>query len=460
MSYVAIIAALLCCILMFVIKRESKAGLMILGTLVFTIVRIPVLPFHNANILIPFCFLLSEVKQLKVLMRSSKGKVIWKLMGVAIFMVILTIMTSPHLRNFVSIKGFLQSELFFKYFALLYVYWAFSTEESIKPTLKITFVGLIVLTFFGIINYLVKTADFVSALMSGIEVVGMRNDGGDVGQMFVDRDRFRVQAMFLNPFDYGYICILMLLLHIYGYVKQYEKKWMLLVVVACSIFGIVSCGCRTNIFCCLVGVSVFFLLAFKLRKTLRISLIMVFVAVLCYQFTPSVQELVDNMLTMFDKNSDVGGSSIELRALQYAAVLYHIQDNPLFGCGYRYFLIDMGWGQGIEYLKDARLAGLEGVAMNYILERGFVGFFLYLFFYISIIVSFFRNRNYSMVATAFGISVVSTYLSFANMTGELLSVYPTLLLLGYVFKVIDYNRLRTTISGGDSQKTHSSQNVS
>ena len=65
-----------------------------------------------------------------------------------------------------------------------------------------------------------------------------------------------------------------------------------------------------------------------------------------------------------------------------------------------------------------------------------------------------------MVATAFGISVVSSYLSFANMTGELLSVYPTLLLLGYVFKVIDYNRLRTTISGGDSQKTHSSQNVS
>ena len=50
-----------------------------------------------------------------------------------------------------------------------------------------------------------------------------------------------------------------------------------------------------------------------------------------------------------------------------------------------------------------------------------------------------------MLTTAFGISVVSTYLSFANMTGELLSVYPTLLLLGYVFKVIDYNRNESSI---------------
>ena len=154
------------------------------------------------------------------------------------------------------------------------------------------------------------------------------------------------------------------------------------------------------------------------------------------------------LLKQFEKNSDVDGSSLELRTLQYAAVLYHVQDNPLFGCVYQYFIIDIGWGDGVKYLKDTRLAGLEGVAMSYILERGFVVFALYLLFYISIIISFFRNRKFSMVATAFGISVVCTYLSFANMTGELLSVYPTLLLLGYVLKVVDYNKVVSALMGG------------
>lgn len=448
MSSIAILAVLFCCILMFVVKRENKAGLMIVGTLVFTTVRIPALPFHSANYLLPVCFLFSEFNQIKAYIRSSKGTTVWKLMGVATVLVFLTLLTSPHLRNFESVKGFLQGELFFKYFALLYVYWAFSTEESIRPTLRITFIGLLVLTFFGILNYLSKSAIFITDITSGTDIVGMGDYGNDAGQLFTYSDRFRVQSMFLNPFDYGYICILMLLLHVYGYIKGYERKWKLLAVVACSVFGVVSCGCRTNIFCCLVGVSIFFLLAFKLGKTLRIALFMVCAAVLSYQFVPSLQETVDNMLTMFDKNSDVGGSSMEMRTMQYAAVLYHVKDNPLFGCGYGYFVIDMGWGKGAEFLKDSRLFGLEGVAMGYILERGFVGLFLYIAFYVSILVSFFRNRKTSMVATAFGISVVCTYLFFANMTGELLSVYPTLLLLGYVFKVVDYQRLRSTISGG------------
>lgn len=433
---------------MFVVRREYKAGLMIVGTLVFTLVKIPVLPFHSANLLLPLCFLLSELKKIKALFHSSKDKMVWKLMLLAMLMVILTIITSPHLQDFKSIREFAQGELLFKYFALLYIYWAFSIEDSIKPTLKITFAGLLVLTAFGAMNYLTKSADFVSSLMSGIEVVGMGNYGEDVGQMFAERERFRVQAMFLNPFDYGYINILTLLLHLFGYVRRYEGKWMFLLVVACSIFGVISCGCRTNIFCCLAGVSVFFLLAFKLGKTLRIVLIVTCAAILSYQFVPSVQDTIDNMLTMFDKQSDVGGSSMELRQLQYAAVLYHIQNSPLFGCGYHYFLIDMGWGQGIEYLKDSRLAGLEGVAMNYILERGFVGFSLYLVFYLSILVSFLMNRKYSKPVSALGISVLTVYLLFANMTGELLAVYPTLLLLGYVFKVIDSKKIAKIVGGG------------
>lgn len=444
MKAIAIIAVLICCLLMFVVRREYKAGILIMGTIVFTVVSIPAIPFHNANILLPLSFLLSEVKHLNAMIRSTRGKLIWNLMGIAILLSVLTIIASPHLRDAESLRIFVQGELFFKYFVLLYAFWAFSSEESIRPTLRITFYAMIVLTIFGILNSLTKSADFISVMMEGASKTTVSSNGEDAGQVYMTSSRFRVQAMFLSPFDYGYICVLMLLLHIYGFIHKYETKLKFLVVASCCIFGILSCGCRTNIFCALIGVSVFFLLAYKLGKSIRLSLLGIFLACISYMCVPAVQEIFDNMMTMFDKNSNVTGSSMELRAVQYAAVLYHIQDNPLFGCGYQYFLIDMGWGQGREFLLDSRLAGLEGVIMNYILERGFIGVFLYLLFYISILYYFYKNRKKASMTIALGISVLSAYLAFANMTGELSSVYPTLLLLGYVFKVIDNKRQSTT----------------
>ena len=444
MKAIAIIAVLICCLLIFIVRREYKASILVMGSVLFTAVSVPVIPFHSANILLPLSFLLSEVKHINAIIRSTRGKLIWYLMGVAILLTVLTIIASPHLRDVESVRIFVQGELFFKYFVLLYAFWAFSSEESIRPTLRITFYAMVVLTIFGILNLLTKSADFISVMMEGASKTTVSSNGEDAGQVYMTSSRFRVQAMFLSPFDYGYICVLMLLLHIYGFIHKYETKLKFLVVASCCIFGILSCGCRTNIFCALIGVSVFFLLAYKLGKSIRLSLLGIFLACISYMCVPAVQEIFDNMMTMFDKNSNVTGSSMELRAVQYAAVLYHVQDNPLLGCGYQYFLIDMGWGQGREFLLDPRLAGLEGVIMNYILERGFIGVFLYLLFYISILYYFYTNRKKASMSIAFGISVLSVYLAFANMTGELSSVYPTLLLLGYVFKVIDNKRQSTT----------------
>lgn len=113
-------------------------------------------------------------------------------------------------------------------------------------------------------------------MMEGASKTTVSSNGEDAGQVFMTSDRFRVQAMFLSPFDYGYICILMLLLHIYGFIHKYETKIRFFIVASCCIFGILSCGCRTNIFCALIGVSVFFLLAYKLGKSIRLSLLGIF----------------------------------------------------------------------------------------------------------------------------------------------------------------------------------------
>lgn len=443
MKTIAIIAVLICCVLMFIVRRTYKAGLLVLGTMAFTLVRVPAVPLHSANMLLAVSFILSELNNIRHLFKEAKGTVVWRLTGLSIIMALITIVTSPHLSG-QNIRYFVQSELLFKYFALLYAFWGFKDEETIKPVLKITVLGLAILTAFGIVNYVTKSADFVSTMMADLEETGLGVTGSDAGAKFTYSDRFRVQSMFANPFDYGYICTLALLLHSYAYSNKLEKIRPFMMATACALFGIVTCGCRTIIFCTILGISIYALLAFKPTKTVRIILLSLLLIPIAYQTFPPFQEQVDKMMTMFDKNSDVGGSSLEMRAVQYGTVFMYIQDSPLFGRGYGFFNIDLGWGKGQEYIVDSRLYGLEGVVMSKLLEQGFVGLGFYLAFWITLVIYMFKNKSVSEPLTALGIAILATYLSFANMTGELLSVYPTLLLLGFSVKAIECRKLKSS----------------
>ena len=439
MKIIVILIVLFCCYLMFRVERKYKIAIMILGTLVFTIVRVPVIPLHHANFLIPLSFLISEYKHISFYFRQTKGTIIYKLFLLSILMCIITIIFSPHLHNIRSLVYYVLGELFFKYFALLYSFWSFKDHESLKPTLNLTFYGMLVLTFFGLINYVTKTADFVNLMLSNVDYNNI--DGDNAGMMFTEKQRFRVQSMFFLPFDYGYICILVLLLHIYGVILNLEKRNIFYVVLICCLFGILTCGCRTILFCTIFGVVIFLLFAYKFKRFIRIFFLFLLLFVIAYSFIPLVNEKIDSIVTIFDKNSEVDGSSLEMRKTQFYAVLFHIKDSLLFGRGYGYFSIDLGWGKGKEFLVDPDLFGLEGVVLSYLLEKGFVGLVLYLFFYISLFSYCLRYRSKSKLSSALGLAFLSTYFAFANMTGELNSVYPTLLLMGYVVKIIENSKV-------------------
>ena len=78
----------------------------------------------------------------------------------------------------------------------------------------------------------------------------------------------------------------------------------------------------------------------------------------CWASIPFLQEKVNDILSIFDKNSSMSGSSIEMRVLQYTAVMNHVRDHFLLGRGLDYFFIDMGWSEGKQYLVDQDLFGL------------------------------------------------------------------------------------------------------
>ena len=123
---------------------------------------------------------------------------------------------------------------------------------------------------------------------------------------------------------------------------------------------------------------------------------------------------------------------------QYGYVLVYTEGHRLLGLGKGY------WGH--IYYEDQKsvegLLGIESVILSYFLERGIIGLILWAASYTILFVYFWRNREKRKVLTGLGASILTLYLFFSIGTGELGSVYPTMLLLGFVIKAIEYQKLK------------------
>ena len=183
---------------------------------------------------------------------------------------------------------------------------------------------------------------------------------------------------------------------------------------------------------------VYYTLTRGVRKSVLFYVAGVLLIVLILSVSPSAAEKFNFFLTIFDDRSNVSGSSdLNMRSRQLAAVLLYIQNDPLYGLGKDYFYLDMDWASGNS--RDAELHGMEGVYLNLLLERGFIGLFFYVLFWIVLTIKFFISRKKDYQAVAFALSVIAAYLVFAIMTGELNSTFTTLLLCGLALADIDRN---------------------
>ena len=331
-----------------------------------------------------------------------------------------TVFTSPHLRD-INLLGFYGlSYLLTKQMALVYSFLALRRCRSIRPLLTVSFIALVLMTLVGIANYIMGYSFYVEELL-------------DNSLYFLTTSRFRVQATFNNPFDYGYICVLLALLHLYGFSKNMEDRYMFAMSQLCCLFGVLSCNCRTILLCYLVCVVVY---ALSMKRAWKIKLTVlggfVAVSVILLFFVPVAQNAFLSMLSIFDSSSVSEGSSLTMRATQLATVLFYISGNLAFGRGLHFFGMDMGWDGGSGLEIDPDLYGLEGVYLSLLLEHGIVGLLLYLAVLALLIVFIFRYRRLGRKLYALGLSSIVLYILFGFMTGELYSTTPTFYILGYV----------------------------
>ena len=428
MRIVAIIVTLVCCYLMFVVKRETKAALLVMGAMTLTLVKIPGIPLSNANFLLQAVFLLSEWKKISQYFRLLRHtKFLWRLLLLVSFSALLAALTS----QYSGITDTIKSELLFKYFALAYAFWAVKDEKSLKPVLQVSIYCLIVLTLFGVLNYTDKSAAFVNALTEGKTSKIFEDVAW--GDVYTENDRFRVQSMFKSAFDYGYICAAILLLHIHGWYRHLESKRAFVIAIICCSFGILTCGCRIVWVGVILSIACYSMWVFHLNKNVMYGIIAMMLMIMSYYTIPAVEEKVNKVTDIFVENSETEGSSIQMRMSQFTYVLIYTEGHEWLGLGKGY------WGHTFnEDPESVRgLQGVESVILGYLLERGIIGLFLWAAFYTIIFRYLWRNRNKIKVITGLGSSIFTLYMVFSIGTGELGSVYPTMLLLGFVIKAVE-----------------------
>ena len=432
MKIIAIIVTLVCCGLMFYVKREWKAAMLIMGAMTLTLVNIPVIPLHKANLLLQVAFLLSEWRDMpRHFNRLRNTPCLWIPLLIVSFSALLAALTSPY----TSIKETIEYELLFKYFAIAYAFWAVRKEKSLKPILQVSLYCLMVLTFFGVLNYIDKYAIFVNAVTEG-----RTTRYGDValGDVYTESDRFRVQAMFNYAFDYGYMCAAILLLHLHGWYRHLENKRDFIIAIACCSIGILICGCRTVWVSAVLSIACYYMWAFQLNRNVMYGIIAMMLMVISYHTIPAVEEKVNQVTDIFAENSEVSGSSFQLRMSQYMTVAIHIEGHEWLGQGKGYW--EHIYTEDQESVRG--LYGVESVILQTLLERGIIGLFLWAAFYTAIFLYFWRNRKKRKKLTGLGVSILSLYLFYSIGTGELGSVYPTMLLLGISMKMIESKKRR------------------
>ena len=425
-------------ILMFKLRLEYKIAIFFFSIICLDAAIIRFIPFGGAKFFLSMCFICSELPHIKRRIKVLKMRKIMPLVLMMIIATFILAINSPHYQSFIQFLRLLIVELLAKYLVICYAFIIISSPRQFKPSFRAAYVALLILTAFGFINLITKYAIWIDINYQGIEGGTL----GDLGRKFVEADRFRVQAMFQNPFNYGYICILMSLFFLYGYLNKIVLKKQFYIAQLCCLFGIVLCGCRTIILCYIIGLLLFIYNAFSFKKWIGKALIVVIVAVFSLPFIPNIDKYASFFAKAFDTSTiaygnEVGGSSIGMRVVQFTAVFYHIKDHLLFGRGKDFFAIDLGFAEeGTKTLIDKDLLGLESVLMNLLLERGIIGVLFWCVFYGTLLFWIIKLRRYDKYTYSLCFSLLIVYLAFSNMTGELNSVFPTLLLMGGCLRIL------------------------
>lgn len=410
------------CIGMFYVKRENKLIIFIVSLLLLRCINLfsGSFFFSISDHCLCTCLLLSEFYFFK----SS-----WKKLGEThitvafIFIIVADVLTVVNSSDGLVLQiSNLFKDLVFKYLIILYGFHCYEHNLVWPKISKVIFYCLIPMTIIGMINLYTKSNFY-------IESVSQKEPSVDYALL---DERFRVTSMFVDPFHYGFACVICFLLLFFLYVNKQCSKNTALLGCSMASFGIVFNGSRTSIVVIILSIMIYFLRVMTIKSFIKKYMPYMIAGVLLIMFLPILKGKIIESISIFQMDAEVQGSSLEMRFTQLELAIEYMANHFWWGHGldfvnYHFF------SENSDYLVDAGGFGFESEIFHLMINKGIFGMLTYLVFYLSVFRFFYKNKcvNHS---DAIGLAITFSFLFFSVATGESASAPISFLIIGCFIK--------------------------
>lgn len=402
MLIIAKIILFVLCVCMFCVKRKYKIILFIVPLLLFRCVNLfpGTFFFSIADHCICTSFVLSELRFL----RFS-----WKQLGTThITMALLLIMASDIVTTVNSnnniIEGIvlLLEDLLFKYLVILYAFHCYDEDIWKVKVPKVIFYCLIIMTLIGVINFCTQSNFYINSICA----VDAPNN------LDLMDGRFRVTATFIDPFHYGFACVICFLLLLFSYVNDMCSRKISLVGCAMAAFGLITNGNRTSIIVVVISVFIYFLRVMTVKSLIKKSIPIILVSVFFIMNLSALRMKIAESISIFQIDSKVPGSSLSMRLTQFELAKDYMDNNFLWGHGID-FVNRHFFGKNAVINADMDAFGFESEIFHLMINKGIIGLLAYLLFFLFLFAFFFLNRRINH-ADVIGMAITFSFFFFFN----------------------------------------------
>ena len=293
------------------------------------------------------------------------------------------------------------------YLIMLMAFWG---TKNVRINSKPIINTLLIMTIYGIFTLVIRNNPLQQFIWSQFSDATYLT-----GYYF--GDRIRVTSTWSHPIAYGFVCsIFAVLLLKYLKNKKCRAAFILLVI------NVFICGSRTSLAALILMIALYALLEYKFSKLTRLSILLVPALFLVYLVLPPVQEKIDSIVNTAMGNSDVGGSSIEMRQGQLEASLMIFASSPMYGHGPDYIQENMMSDKQLMNQYSMQGYDFEGFESYYyilLIERGIVGIVLEVMLVVFIMMYLIRNRKKNKLRSSEALTIFLGFAFFALSTGAL-----------------------------------------
>lgn len=315
----------------------------------------------------------------------------------------------------------------------------FKTNHDYKRFIKKMYYCIIILSLYGIFEYIVKTNIYLDIFIKSFP------DTIVDASAFITEQRGilsgRIRGTTEHPLDWGQRFTLLFMF--FFIIRKEFKKNKFILLETLIFINIVLTGSRSSIIPIVIFLIYVTIHYYKkhLKKLLTI-IITLFSCLLIFSNSFKENETIKTIQAFIyfwdeEKSNDVGikGSSVSMRIDQLEEATYAIGNNFYYGFGYGY-VTNM---EDDHYLK-AFLFGFESIILKILVEQGIIGLFCYIImFYIFIRIS----HSYLKKATSnYNILMVNSFI-FSYFISLLLTGERRSFQLFFFLLIIIVNYLKT-----------------